>query len=115
MDIFCIINLKKPEQNLIDVPSPANTEIELKRDILKCILKFLSNICIHMVVENYRKDLKESVYHRTVVSALAVGFTMIGKSLMKMSPPPSLGKFDVEDGVKFVAIILGGGGNLHMS
>ena len=39
-----------------------------------------------------------------VISALAVGFTMIGKSLTKMSPP-SLGKFDVEDGVKLVAII----------
>ena len=51
-----------------------------------------------MVVENYMKDLKESVYHGTVVSALAVGVTMLGKSLIKMSPP-SLRKFDVEDGV----------------
>ena len=32
-----------------------------------------------MVVENYTKDLKESIYHGTVVSALAVGFTMLGK------------------------------------
>ena len=29
---------------------------------------------------------------------------MLGKTLIKMSPP-SLGKFDVEDGVKLVAII----------
>ena len=56
------------------------------------------------MVENYTKDLKESVYHGAVVSALAIGFTMIGKSLIKMSPP-SLGKFDVEDGVKLVAIV----------
>ena len=48
--------------------------------------------------------MKESVYHGTVISALAIGFTMIGKSLIKMSPP-SLRKFDVEDGVKLVAII----------
>ena len=46
------------------------------------------------------KDLKESVYHGAVISALAVGCTMIGKSLIKMSPP-SLMKFDFEDGVKF--------------
>ena len=42
-----------------------------------------------MVVENYTNDLKESVYHGAVVSALAVGFTMLGKSLIKMSPHPS--------------------------
>ena len=56
------------------------------------------------MVENCTKDLKESVYHCAVVSALAVGYTMLGKTLIKMSPP-SLGKFDVEDGVKLVAII----------
>ena len=57
------------------------------------------------MVENYTKDLKESIYHGAVVSALAVGYTMLGKTLIKMSPP-SLGKFDVEDGhVKLVAIV----------
>ena len=56
------------------------------------------------MVENYMKDLKESVYHGTVVSVLAVGYTILGKMLVKMSPP-SLGKFDIEDGVKSVAIV----------
>ena len=56
------------------------------------------------MVENYTKDLKESVYHGTVVSALAIGHTMLGKTLIKMSPP-SLSKFDVEDAVKLVAIV----------
>ena len=56
------------------------------------------------MVENYTKDLKESVYHGAVVSALALGYTVLGKTLVKMSPP-SLGKFDVEDGVKLVAIV----------
>ena len=56
------------------------------------------------MVENYTKDLKESVYHGAVVSALAIGYTMLGKALIKMSPP-SLSKFDVEDGVKLVAIV----------
>ena len=50
------------------------------------------------------KDIKESIYHSAVVSALAVGYTMLGKTLVKMSPP-SLGKFDVEDDVKLVAIM----------
>ena len=56
------------------------------------------------MVENYTKDMKESVYHDAVVSALAVGFTMLGKAIIKMSPP-SLGNFDVEDSVKLVAIV----------
>ena len=56
------------------------------------------------MVENYKKDIKESVYHRAVVSALAVGYTMLGKMLVKMSPP-SLGKFDIEDGVKLLGIV----------
>ena len=50
------------------------------------------------MVENYTKDLKESVYHRAVISVLAIGYTMLGKTLIKMRPP-SLSKFDVEDGV----------------
>ena len=56
------------------------------------------------MVENYTKDLKESVYHGAVVSALAIGYTMLGKTLVKMSPP-SLSKFDIEDGVKLVGIV----------
>ena len=39
-----------------------------------------------------------------MVSALAIGYTMLAKTLIKMSPP-SLSKFDIEDGVKLVGII----------
>ena len=56
------------------------------------------------MVENYTKDIKKSVYHGAVVSVLAVGYTMRGKTLIKMSPT-SLSKFDTEDGVKLVGII----------
>ena len=56
------------------------------------------------MVENYTKDIKESVYHGAIISALAVGYTMLGETLIKMSPP-SLSKFDIEDGVKLVGII----------
>ena len=56
------------------------------------------------MVENYTKDVKESVYHGAVVSILAIGYTMLGKTLIKMSRP-SLSKLNVEDGVKLVAIV----------
>ena len=50
------------------------------------------------------KDLKESVYHGAVITILAIGYTMLGKTLTKMSPP-SFRNFDVDDGVKLVAIV----------
>ena len=56
------------------------------------------------MVENYMKDIKESVYHGSVISVLAIGYTMLGKTLIKMRPP-SLSKFDIEDSVKLVGII----------
>ena len=56
------------------------------------------------MTENYTKDLKESVYHGAIISILAVGYTMLAKTLVKMNPP-SLSKFDVEDNVKLVGII----------
>ena len=49
------------------------------------------------MVENYTEDLKESVYHGAV--ALAVGYTMLAKTLVKMNPP-SLSKFNIEDRMK---------------
>ena len=39
------------------------------------------------MVENYMKDIKESVYHGAVISGLAVGCTMLAKTLVKMSHP----------------------------
>ena len=56
------------------------------------------------MVENYTKDIKESIYRRAVVSALAVSYTMLGKMLIKMSSP-SLSKFDIEDGIRLVGIV----------
>ena len=56
------------------------------------------------MVENYTKALKESVYHGTVISALAIGYTVLAKTLVKMNPP-SLSKFDIEDGAKLVTIV----------
>ena len=56
------------------------------------------------MVKNYTKDFKKSVYHGAMVSALAIRYTMLGKTLIKMSPP-SLSKFDIEDGVKLVGIV----------
>ena len=35
------------------------------------------------MVENYTKDIKESVYHGALISALAVGYTIAWKNINK--------------------------------
>ena len=40
----------------------------------------------------------------TVISVLAVGYSMLGKKILKMTPP-SVQKFDLEDTGKLVAIV----------
>ena len=36
------------------------------------------------MVENYTKDIKESVYHGAIVSALAVGYTIVTQCLERL-------------------------------
>ena len=66
--------------------------------------KSLGKSIINLYPNIASKDLKESIYHGAVTSILVFGYTMLAKTLIKMSPP-SLGKFDVVDGVKLVEII----------
>ena len=73
-----------------------------KEIFFKCFKNFYH--IIYKWLKNYTKDIKESGYHGAMVSVLAVGYTMLGKTLIKMSPP-SLSKFEIEDGVKLVGII----------
>ena len=34
------------------------------------------------MAENYTKDLKESIYHDAVITALAIGYTVLGKTFI---------------------------------
>ena len=44
------------------------------------------------------------LYQVAVISVLAVGYSMLGKKILKMTPP-SVQKFDLEDTGKLVAIV----------
>jgi len=50
------------------------------------------------------KTIANLVYHSAVISGLSVGYSMIGKNLIRMKPA-DLGKLDFEDSVKLIAII----------
>ena len=52
----------------------------------------------------YAKDLGNLLYHSAVVGGLSVGYSMIGKKLLKMKPD-DLGRLDMEDGAKLVGTV----------
>ena len=51
-----------------------------------------------------KKSIVNDLYHASLVSVFAVGYSMLDKKLLKMAPP-NIQKFDLEDTGKLVAII----------
>ena len=50
-----------------------------------------------------KKSIVNDLYQAAVISVLAVGYSMMGKNILKVSPP-SVQKFDLEDTGKFVIV-----------
>ena len=51
-----------------------------------------------------KKSILNDLYQAAVISVFAVGYSMLGKKILKMVPP-SIQKFDLEDTRKSVAIV----------
>ena len=51
-----------------------------------------------------KKSIVNDLYHASLISVFAVGYSMLGKKILKMIPP-SIQKFDLEDTGKLVAIV----------
>ena len=51
-----------------------------------------------------KKSIVNDLYQAAVISVLAVGYSMLGKKMLRVSPP-SIQKFDLEDTGKLVAIV----------
>ena len=51
-----------------------------------------------------KKSIVNDLYQAVVISVFAVGFSMLGKKILKMTPP-SVQKFHLEDKGKLVAIV----------
>ena len=50
------------------------------------------------------KDLGNLLYHSAVVGGLSVGYSMVGKKMMKMKPA-DLGRLDVDDSAKLLGTV----------
>ena len=51
-----------------------------------------------------KKSIVNDLYHASFISVLAVGYSMLGKKILRMAPP-SIQKFDLEDTGKLVVIV----------
>ena len=51
-----------------------------------------------------KKSIVNGLYQATVISVLAVGYSIVGKKILKITPP-SIQKFDMEDTGKLVDIV----------
>ena len=51
-----------------------------------------------------KKSIVNDLYQMTIISVLAVGYSMLGEQILKIIPP-SIQKFDLEDTGKLVAIV----------
>ena len=51
-----------------------------------------------------KKSIINDLYQAAVISIVAVGYSMSGKNILKMTPP-SIQKFDLEDTEKLVDIV----------
>ena len=51
-----------------------------------------------------KKSIVNDLYQAAVISVLAVGYSMLGKKILKMTPP-SVQKFELEDTGKLVTIV----------
>ena len=52
----------------------------------------------------YAKDLGNLLYHSALAGGLIVGYSMIGKRVLKIKPA-DLGRLDVEDSAKIVGLL----------
>ena len=51
-----------------------------------------------------KRSIVNDLFHASLISVLAVGYSMLGKKILKMSPP-SIQKFDLEDTAKLFVIV----------
>ena len=54
--------------------------------------------------KNGQEEYRNYLYQGAVISVLAVGYSMLGKKILKIAPP-SIQRFDLEDTGKLVAIV----------
>ena len=92
--IYRTKKVEKPQQNNPKPPS-------LRRNRRPTSLRWIN---LFYTIKMDKKSIVNDLYQAAVISVLAVGYSMLGKKILKVSPP-SVQKFDLEDTGKLVAIV----------
>ena len=82
-------------------PQQNNPKPHLRRDHRPTSLRWIKSFLYYKMD---KKSIVNDLYQAAVISVLAVGYSMLGKKILKMTPP-SIQKFDLEDTGKLVAIV----------
>ena len=61
-------------------------------------------ISLSLTIKMDKKSIVNDLYQAAVISVLAVGYSMLGKKILKIAPP-SVQHFDLKDTGKLVAIV----------
>ena len=93
---YYIYRTKKVEQ-----PQQNNPKHTLRRNHRPTNLRWIKSFRYYKMD---KKSIVNDLYQAAVISVLAVGYSMLGKKILKMTPP-SVQKFDLEDTGKLVAIV----------
>ena len=74
--------------------------------LLKMWTRNAVNVCTATMTTPtpYAKDLGNLLYHSAVVDGLSMGYSMVGKKLLKMKPA-DLGRLDIEDSIKLLGTV----------
>ena len=91
---YYIYRTKKVVQPQQNNPKPHHNHIPTSLRWIKSFLYYKMD----------KKSIVNDLYQAAVISVLEVGYSMLGKKILKMTPP-SIQKFDLEDTGKLVAIL----------
>ena len=83
-------------------PNVANNDVVPPQQPLRLISLKWSKSILYYKME--KKSIVNDLYHASLISIFAVGYSMLGKKILKMAPL-SIQKFDLEDAGKLVVII----------
>ena len=72
--------------------------------VAEVVNRSLKADCTDFTIKMDKKSIVNDLYQAAVISVLAVGYSMLGKKILKITPP-SIQKFDLEDTGKLVAIV----------
>ena len=99
--VLIITFIKPRKQSNLQTHNKIILNQTLRRNLRPTSLRWIN---LFYIIKMDKKSIVNDPYQAAVISVLAVGYSMLGKKILKVSPP-SIQKFDLEDTGKLVTIV----------